>query len=156
MLRTTLVLTVALVLSGCAAMMEQWRDQHCNYDGAFADGMNDARAGHAMNIGQYDTSCHAETVAEARTGYREGFTEGNASTVVVHHEHHGQRVASGRYQPVCKWNTDCGSGGWCRDRGDGVSVCMNQEPRGSFCKWATDCASGLFCRDRGDGLQQCM
>lgn len=156
-----LALALAFSASGCAAMMEAWRTEHCNYDGAYADGMNDARGGKPMNVGQYD-HC-VDGIADAKTGYREGFTNGTATTAIVVHEHRGQRhaghvapPAGTRHQPPCRYQTDCASGAWCRDRGDGYNVCMDSEPRGNFCQHGTDCASGLFCRDRGDGFSVCM
>lgn len=56
----------------------------------------------------------------------------------------------------CNSGTDCGQGTFCRDRGDGVSMCMGNGVTGAPCRQGTDCSSGLFCRDRGDGLHLCM
>ncbi len=58
--------------------------------------------------------------------------------------------------PYCNSGVDCGSGTFCRDRGDGVSMCMGGGVTGAPCAVGTDCSSGLFCRDRGDGLKLCM
>jgi Dickkopf N-terminal cysteine-rich region len=59
-------------------------------------------------------------------------------------------------QPYCQWHSDCGQGSWCRDRGDGVNVCMGHGARNASCAYGSDCGPGLFCRDRGDGMKVCM
>jgi hypothetical protein len=56
----------------------------------------------------------------------------------------------------CHSSIDCGPGGWCKDRGDGVNVCMSHGSRGEFCQSSIDCGGGLFCKDRGDGMNVCM
>ena len=58
--------------------------------------------------------------------------------------------------PYCTSGIDCGHGSFCRDRGDGVLMCMGQGPTGAPCASGIDCSSGLFCKDRGDGLHLCM
>lgn len=58
--------------------------------------------------------------------------------------------------PYCNSGIDCGHGTFCRDRGDGVKMCMGGGVTGAPCAVGTDCASGLFCKDRGDGLRLCM
>jgi hypothetical protein len=55
----------------------------------------------------------------------------------------------------CSSHLDCGSGGWCKDRGDGVNVCMDRGGQDGFCDSSIDCGRG-FCKDRGDGLKVCM
>jgi hypothetical protein len=57
---------------------------------------------------------------------------------------------------VCNSTIDCPSGGFCKDRGDGIKMCMNHNGRGEFCSSTIDCGSGLFCKSRGDGLKSCM
>lgn len=57
----------------------------------------------------------------------------------------------------CQSSIDCpGAGAFCKDRGDGLKVCMNDGARGDFCSSSVDCGGGLFCKDRGDGLNVCM
>jgi hypothetical protein len=56
----------------------------------------------------------------------------------------------------CRSSMDCGSGEFCKDRGDGVRVCMGHGIRGEPCKAAIDCDSMLMCKDRGDGFKVCM
>jgi hypothetical protein len=65
-------------------------------------------------------------------------------------------IAPGYAADVCNSTIDCPSGGFCKDRGDGIKMCMNQNGRGDFCASTIDCASGLFCKNRGDGLKSCM
>ncbi|MBK7857400.1 MAG: hypothetical protein IPJ65_02005 [Archangiaceae bacterium] len=56
----------------------------------------------------------------------------------------------------CTSSLDCGPGGWCKDRGDGVNVCMNHGSHGDYCQSSIDCGAGGFCKDRGDGVNVCM
>jgi hypothetical protein len=56
----------------------------------------------------------------------------------------------------CSSSLECGSGGWCKDRGDGLKVCMNNGGHGASCSSSIDCAGGGFCKDRGDGYRVCM
>lgn len=52
-------------------------------------------------------------------------------------------------QRQCRYGTDCGPGELCRDRGDGVQLCMGNGGAGAYCSFGTDCAPGLFCRNAG-------
>ncbi|MCK5799082.1 MAG: hypothetical protein KAI47_17940 [Deltaproteobacteria bacterium] len=76
---TVLVITLALALTivggGCAAMMQQWRVTHCNYDGAYKAGMNDATKGEEMKQA-FSSGCFEKDRAIAEKGYREGYTIG--------------------------------------------------------------------------------
>jgi len=60
--------------------------------------------------------------------------------------------------PYCQNNLDCdGTSNWCKDRGDGIKVCMSSKGHaGDYCTSGLDCGNSLFCKDRGDGLKQCM
>ncbi len=69
------VLGGALVGSSCAGMMQSWRHAHCNYDGAYKLGMNDAREGKQMSSA-IAMHCPAAGKTAAQRGYREGFTNG--------------------------------------------------------------------------------
>jgi len=141
---------------GCAALMEQWRTEHCTYDGAYQDGMNAAREGAAMDAERLARRCPAEAGPTVRDGYRRGYESGLANTarpsVVVVDAGHG---AVATRQTVCKSTNDCASG-FCRDRGDGLMLCMSNGARGDFCAWGTDCGSGLFCKSSGGVLKTCQ
>jgi hypothetical protein len=52
-------------------------------------------------------------------------------------------------------SVSCPSSDFCRQRGDGVWVCMGNNPPGGYCVDSTDCANG-FCEVREDGLTVCM
>ena len=58
--------------------------------------------------------------------------------------------------PYCHSSVDCRSGEFCKDRGDGIKLCMGDGRQNDFCKTGIDCGRGLFCKDRGDGLKVCM
>ena len=70
-----LALGAALASPSCAGMMQSWRQAHCNYDGAYKLGMNDAREGKEMSSA-IAMHCPAQGKAAAQQGYREGFTLG--------------------------------------------------------------------------------
>jgi hypothetical protein len=61
--------------------------------------------------------------------------------------------APGRSNDGCRSGIDCGSGEFCKDRGDGVKVCMGNGGAGAYCRSGIDCGSGLWCR--GDGVKVC-
>ncbi len=56
----------------------------------------------------------------------------------------------------CASGLDCGPREFCKDRGDGLKLCMGNNVRGEFCASGIDCAPSLFCKDRGDGLKVCI
>ena len=58
-------------------------------------------------------------------------------------------VAPTTVQPGCRGDADCGSTGFCRNRGDGYAVCMANGAPGAFCSAGNDCAVGLVCRSTG-------
>lgn len=73
----------------------------------------------------------------------------------------GRSTGPGVYEdglPYCQSNLDCdGVGNWCKDRGDGIQLCMSSDGHpGDYCTSGLDCGRGLFCKDRGDGLKMCM
>lgn len=75
--------------------------------------------------------------------------------------HTGRRAARGRAPveddlPFCQSGIDCGSGEFCRDRGDGIKLCMGNGVNGDYCSSGIDCDHGLFCKSRGDGFKVCM
>jgi len=71
-------------------MMQAHLNQVCNYDGAYAEGVNDAKSGEDMNLYTLG-KCPADVREEAKRGYREGYTsaiQGGGTTVIaeVHDE----------------------------------------------------------------------
>jgi len=65
-------------------------------------------------------------------------------------------VGAGVVANSCRSSLDCGMNGWCKDRGDGIKVCMDNGAHGESCSNSIDCAGGGFCKDRGDGFKVCM
>jgi|GEM_PF-2411669 len=144
-------------LAGCAELQRAWQEDHCHYDGAYADGMNDARTGSPMNPASIADACPPQTRPDVQAGYRDGYTNGAATVAPPHHPHRrGYRGLRDTGQPYCRYGTDCRGAGFCRDRGDGVRVCMDHGRRGDYCRFGTDCRGSLFCKDRGDGIRVCM
>jgi hypothetical protein len=148
-------LFLALILStfiftGCESMMqaarEDYRQNTCNYDGAYKAGINDAQSAQRMRP-DVSQLCDAQDKAAVEKGYREGYTtylktapqkvEVNVNSP---NGYNGAPVYGG-YRPTsnCKSLVDCPSGKFCRDRGDGIHLCLGHEPRGGFCENSTDC-----------------
>lgn len=168
-------LAVVVVGVGCVPTA-QWKRENCHYDGAYANGMNEARSGKPMNTHQYVGVCPAELEAEILEGYREGYTVGLQARPLSQDGGSSQptrvRVedpGAGSYDPTrptrtsgsstdqmpCKYSYDC-KPGFCKDRGDGVRICMNKGGRGDYCTNGTECGSGLFCKDGPQGLKVCQ
>lgn len=60
-------------------------------------------------------------------------------------------------QNYCNGNIDCPGRSMCKNRGDGVRVCMDRGKQNDFCTSSIDCeGTRLFCKNRGDGLKVCM
>ena len=57
---------------------------------------------------------------------------------------------------ACRGSLDCGPSSFCKDRGDGIRVCMGDGGPGANCRGSVDCGGGLFCKDPGDGIRVCM
>jgi len=161
---------VALWTSVGCISPEQWRRDHCHYDGAYADGMNEARRGKPMSPQQFIGQCPVEIEAEVMDGYREGYTAGaQAAPISEPPAHRDDRAANttttatrepapalSTAQWVCDNTLDCKGKGWCKDRGDGVKLCMKDGARGDYCTSTIDCGSGLWCKKGPAGLEVCM
>lgn len=64
------------VIQGCALFddlnkIEKTKSQICNYDGAFAKGLSDAKAGYSMNSEYIRTYCGENK--DPLQGYRDGY-----------------------------------------------------------------------------------
>lgn len=74
-----LILTLLMFgITSCASMRMAYQNEVCNENGGYQRGMNDARAGNAMDQSFAD-GCEGESLEVARTGYRKGFNAGLAS-----------------------------------------------------------------------------
>jgi hypothetical protein len=58
-------------------------------------------------------------------------------------------------QITCDSSLDCEFSQFCKDRGDGVKLCMGDGAPGAYCVSSLDCTTG-FCKPRGDGFEVCM
>ena len=172
-MRTIVTLGVWLVMgvAGVACISpEQWRRDHCHYDGAYADGMNEARRGTAMNPQQYVGQCPVEIEGEVMDGYREGYTAGVAAGPLPVSSSrvraggaaphpgptHGDPTIGATGQWPCNSSIDCKGAGFCKDRGDGVKLCMNKGARDDYYTSSINCGPGLFCKEGPGGLEICM
>lgn len=60
------------VFTGCAA----FHAQNCTENAGYEKGMNDAKMGRLMSLGQFATFCKADAVELAQKGYRAGYDAG--------------------------------------------------------------------------------
>lgn len=168
-------LAVLVMGIGCVPTA-QWKRENCHFEGAYATGMNEARAGKPMNAYQFVGVCPAEIESEILQGYREGYNVGLQARPLVEPQaaqpfrhdphpapfhappptHESPRAGAGSStdQMPCNNSLDC-KPGFCRDRGDGVHLCMNKGQRGDFCTNGTECGFGLFCKEGPQGLKVC-
>ena len=79
-MRVTLLLSLMLstvlsgfLLSGCAAMQEDYQNQMCNYDAAFESGANAARQNGQMQGSMIAGNCPIEARDSVMSGYRAGY-----------------------------------------------------------------------------------
>lgn len=153
--------------AGCINPVE-WRKQHCHYDGAYSLGMNEARLGKHMDSQQFIGQCPVEIEAEVMDGYREGYNSGLSARPLQSNPSSRHRSAPAHSapahtaddshygkQPTCSSSLDC-KPGFCKDRGDGIRVCMSKGQRGDYCSNSTECGSGLFCKEGPQGLKICL
>lgn len=56
----------------------------------------------------------------------------------------------------CGSGLDCAGTLTCRDRGDGVKVCMGNGAQGAYCAYGTDCAGALSCRPTYGAIMTCQ
>lgn len=62
------------VFVGCAA----YRAQNCTENAGYEKGMNDAKMGRLMALGQFATFCNDKDVELAQKGYKEGYNAGKS------------------------------------------------------------------------------
>jgi len=74
-IKTGFMLMVSILLSGCAAIQQQARQDFCNPEGAYAKGSNDAQAGQPMAANFAGSLCVAGQypIAELNQSYRKGY-----------------------------------------------------------------------------------
>lgn len=68
-------LTATAILSSCAA----YRAQNCSENAGYEKGMNDAKMGRLMAMGQFAAMCPGGDVEAAQRGYKAGFEAGTVT-----------------------------------------------------------------------------
>lgn len=63
---------MSTIFSGCAA----FHAQNCTENAGYEKGMNDAKMGRLMSLGQFATFCSGNAVELAQKGYRAGYDTG--------------------------------------------------------------------------------
>ena len=71
-LRVLALLTLSVLGSSCAAMLQQWQQSNCNYDAAYAAGMNAQKVNAAADPTPYG-QCPSDSRPLAMRGYNEGY-----------------------------------------------------------------------------------
>ncbi len=74
MIRLVLLAGLSVFVSSCASMMKDWQDTNCNYDAAYAAGMQEYQNGAQQKTNQY-AACEGPSRNEALKGYREGYAK---------------------------------------------------------------------------------
>lgn len=69
------IILVMLMLSGCAT----FRAQNCTENAGYEKGMNDAKMGRLMAMGQFAALCSDKDVELAQKGYKAGYEAGKNS-----------------------------------------------------------------------------
>ncbi|MGZ3808829.1 MAG: hypothetical protein ACXVCE_12145 [Bacteriovorax sp.] len=69
------IILLSSFFSGCAA----FHAQNCTENAGYEKGMNDAKMGRLMAMGQFAALCSGKDVELAQKGYREGFEAGKNS-----------------------------------------------------------------------------
>lgn len=82
--KTIMFLSILINFGGCAFFSDldkihQTEQRVCNYDGAFAEGMNDAKNSQPMDSERIMKYCSGSIKEEAGRGYREGYMTGKKS-----------------------------------------------------------------------------
>ena len=81
---------------------------------------------------------------------------GSNATVATPAPHRApNRAPAAQASSSCRSALDCRSGQFCKDRGDGATVCMGNGGAGSPCTSGIDCGPGQFCKDHG-ATKVCM
>jgi hypothetical protein len=87
---TTSLFLLLMFSSGCSSLFEairkEYRNNYCNYDGAFALGVNDARENRSMRI-KVAEDCDEQDKSIVSDGYRNGYKEGLATQKNINHNH---------------------------------------------------------------------
>lgn len=70
------LILISLVLTSCAA----FRAQNCTENAGYEKGMNDAKMGRLMAMGQFATLCSDKDVEPAQNGYKAGYEAGKSGS----------------------------------------------------------------------------
>jgi len=148
-----LFLAIALfAISDCASKPAA-DDKVCTFAGASHKGSDDAQNSRPMDAMKVAEGCDPSVRAAVEKWYREAY--GNSDVVEAADVDSSEKAQGPRNKPECHVKADCSDGKWCRDRGDGVRLCLGSEPRGGFCQYEDDCGHGLLCGKGKDKIGKC-
>jgi hypothetical protein len=72
-LRFLLPACICIIVSGCAALTQQWRETYCSREGGYRLGVEHASTGLPMQAAQSAYNCDASVRSAMDEGYREGY-----------------------------------------------------------------------------------
>lgn len=73
MIRTALMFSILISLSGCAAIQQDYENRMCNYDAAYEEGANAARQKGQMQGSMIASNCPVQARDAVMSGYRAGY-----------------------------------------------------------------------------------
>lgn len=142
----------SVYLSGYMEGWKQTKDRVCNATEAYKQGVSTGMSGGALSFSP-PGNCPSEYQQALHQKFTEGYYYGASQRP--------QMAQVGGYpsgtQTYCRSNSDCRAGQYCRNRGDGVTVCMGQGTSGFYCVSSGDCGGGMYCRSlpQNPGLRVC-
>lgn len=131
-------------LSGYLEGWKQTKDRICNATEAYKAGVQTGLNGQQLAYNP-PGNCPGEYQQALSAKYNEGYYYG-ASQRNTQYPGGGGAVQVGGGQVNCRSNAECRPGQYCRNRGDGVNLCMGGSGRGYYCISSSDCAPGLYCK----------
>ena len=103
------ILALLFIVSSCAGMKEDYLARICHYDGAFEEGLNDAKSEERMAGEDLALQCSEDKRADVRKGYREGYLSFRPATkneiTIIHGSSKPQECHEDNFgKKVCGYN----------------------------------------------------
>jgi len=142
----------SVYLSGYLEGWKQTKDRLCNATEAYKQGVQTGLSGQSLSY-TAPGNCPGEYQQSLSQKFSEGYYYGASQRPQP-----VQTVYPQGGQSFCRNNLECRSGEHCRNRGDGVTVCMGRGQRGFYCISSPDCSYGLSCRSlpQNSALRVCQ
>jgi hypothetical protein len=135
----------SVYLNGYLEGFKQTKDRLCDVNAAYQAGIAQGRSG-ASALYNAPANCPAEYQSALTLKFTEGYNFGTTQRVQLAAPAAG---AVAGQQLYCRSSGECSLGQTCRNRGDGITMCLGNGARNYYCVTSMDCSSGLLCRDIG-------